>query len=229
MTAHASLLAFLFLLPAGGAEGDPAVLFQRFLNVRSAGGPSLSPDGKQCVFLTNITGVSQVWRVDGPEGWPHQLTFADDRVQAVGYSPTGDLLVFGRDQGGNENTQIFSLKPDGTNLRNLTNDPETRHFIGGFTDDGKKLSYASNKRDEATFDIYVMDLASGEGSIGARGCGLQRPGRLLPGRREAPLQHLAVELRRGHLRDRPRRQDRHQAEPRRRDGPIRGRRLDEGR
>ena len=180
MGAHASLLALLFLLPAGGADEDPAVLFRRFLNVRSASSPSLSPDGKQCVFLTNITGVSQVWRVDRAEGWPHQLTFAEDRVQGVAYSPTGDLLVFGRDEGGNENTQVFTVKPDGTGLRNLTNDPESRHFIGEFSSDGKWLSYASNKRDKATFDVLVMDLDSGESRMLHEGVGFNVPGPFSP-------------------------------------------------
>ena len=53
---------------AGAERPDIA----RFLNVRTAGAPSLSPDGKRLSFRTGITGHSQVWIVDalpkGPTG-----------------------------------------------------------------------------------------------------------------------------------------------------------------
>ncbi len=37
--------------------------FERYLNVRSAYGATFSPDGKQLSFLTNITGVDEVWSI----------------------------------------------------------------------------------------------------------------------------------------------------------------------
>ncbi|WP_201383729.1 hypothetical protein [Ktedonobacter sp. SOSP1-52] len=55
--------------------------FERYLNVRSATGASFSPDGQHISFLTNITGVAEVWSVsiDQPNlqepAWPQQLTF----------------------------------------------------------------------------------------------------------------------------------------------------------
>ena len=37
--------------------------FVRYLNVRSATGASFSPDGRRITFLTDITGVAEVWSV----------------------------------------------------------------------------------------------------------------------------------------------------------------------
>ena len=37
--------------------------FVRYLNVRSASGASFSPDGQRLAFLTDITGVAEVWSV----------------------------------------------------------------------------------------------------------------------------------------------------------------------
>jgi len=76
--------------------------FSRYLKIRAAYGPSFSPDGQHIAFLTNITGVPQVWRIAVGGDWPDQLTFFGDRCGFVAYSLTDDQMVFGMDAGGNE-------------------------------------------------------------------------------------------------------------------------------
>src|SRR5687767_7233419 len=43
---------------------------QSMLDVRAPGAGALSPDGKQLFFTWSITGVRQVWRIDGPQRFP---------------------------------------------------------------------------------------------------------------------------------------------------------------
>src|SRR5690348_12383500 len=62
--------------------------FERYLNVRNAYGPSFSPDGKSLSFLTDITGVAEVWSVPVElaslrPAWPEQLTFRGERVSTI--------------------------------------------------------------------------------------------------------------------------------------------------
>ncbi|MCZ6601621.1 MAG: S9 family peptidase [Planctomycetota bacterium] len=161
-------------------DQDSEVLFRRFLNIRSSGAPAMSPGGSQMAFMTNITGVNQVWRIDGAGAWPHQLTFGENRVMGVTWSPTGDSLIFSRDDGGNERRQIFLLKPDGTGLKDLTGDPEWIHFFGDFSPDGKRISFASNRRNKAYFDIYVMDLPDGEPKLAYQADGYNQAGAWSP-------------------------------------------------
>src|ERR1700757_163835 len=40
---------------------------------------ALSPDGKQIVFTTDISGHSNLWKVQASGGWPIQLVQSDDR------------------------------------------------------------------------------------------------------------------------------------------------------
>ena len=40
-----------------------AYTFEQFLNVRSALRPSFSPDGQSVAFLTDVSGVPQLWSV----------------------------------------------------------------------------------------------------------------------------------------------------------------------
>jgi dipeptidyl aminopeptidase/acylaminoacyl peptidase len=141
--------------------------FERFLNVRSASGPSFSSDGKQLSFLTDITGVAEVWTVPvEPQFarplWPEQLTFRGERVASATYSPLGDTLLVVGDVGGNERSQLYTLSAAGEKFTALTDLPEVVHLFGDWSPDGKFVTYSSNQRDERYFDVYERNIESGE-------------------------------------------------------------------
>jgi dipeptidyl aminopeptidase/acylaminoacyl peptidase len=150
--------------------------FERYLNVRAASGPSFSPDGRRLCFLTNITGMAEVWSihidVHAPTpAWPEQLTFTGDRVLGVAYAPDRDQLIAGADAGGNERTQLYLLSPDGATFKPLTEKPEVIYQFGGWQEDGThtsgwspdgtRITYASNERDTRFFDVYERAIAGG--------------------------------------------------------------------
>jgi len=143
----------------------------RYLNVRQAYWPSFSSDGEQIAFLTDITGVPQVWRVlacPGASGplWPEQLTYAD-RAMGAWCSPTpGDpRLIYACDMGGNERAQLYLLPGDGSPERCLTEGHEdAMHIYGAWSADGTCVLYAANRRDPALFDLYAQPL-EGEGRL----------------------------------------------------------------
>jgi dipeptidyl aminopeptidase/acylaminoacyl peptidase len=148
-------------ISAGGRAVPERFGIERYLNIRSAGSPTFSANGDRVAFLTNITGTPQVWMVGANGGWPDQLTYYPDRVDFVEWSPDGTGLVFGKARGGDENAQLFWLAPDGSDVRALTDSPKVRHNFGEWSHDGRRISYASNKRNPNFFDIYVMDVATG--------------------------------------------------------------------
>lgn len=133
----------------------------RYLNIRAATAPAFSPDGKRVAFLTNITGTSQVWMINAIGGWPEQMTFYQDRVDFISWSPDGAGLLFGKAKGGDENVQLYWMSPDGSEIKALTSDPKVQYNFGGWSRDGKKISYSSNKRHPNYFDVYLMELISG--------------------------------------------------------------------
>jgi dipeptidyl aminopeptidase/acylaminoacyl peptidase len=128
----------------------------RYLNVKSAVGGSLGPDGDRLAFLMNTTGTHQVWTLDGPEAWPEQQTFYDEQVSFVSWSPERDELVFGMDEGGNERAQLYRLDPDSGVVTDLTQHPEAKHQWGGWSNDGEQFAFTSNRRDESVFDVYTQ-------------------------------------------------------------------------
>jgi len=126
----------------------------RYLSARRAYGASLATDGT-LAFCHDVTGVAQVWTLDEPGAWPEQRTFYDEPVSFVTASPTRPEFVFGMDEGGNERMQLHRLDADGT-ITPLTDHPDAKHRWGGWCHDGDRFAFASNRRDESVFDVYVQ-------------------------------------------------------------------------
>jgi dipeptidyl aminopeptidase/acylaminoacyl peptidase len=129
---------------------------ERYLNVRSAGGADLGPDG-QLSFLLNTTGTGQVWSLREPLGWPEQHTFFEESVSFVDSSPERAEAVFGMDEGGNERAQLYLLNYESGEITDLTARPAAKHRWGGWDSEGDRFAFASNRRSEAVFDVYVQD------------------------------------------------------------------------
>jgi dipeptidyl aminopeptidase/acylaminoacyl peptidase len=150
------------------AASYPMYTIERFLNIQAATTPSFSPDGRYVAFLTNISGVPQVWQVALQGGWPVRLTFTQEAVRGVWYNPVRHELLFSQDTGGNERTQLYRLYPvgvaaehgftDGWDYQDVTRHPEAIHLFGGFSHDGKYFAFAANRTKPERFDIYVQSL-----------------------------------------------------------------------
>ncbi len=137
---------------------------ERYLHIRSAGSPSVSHNGT-VAFLLDTTGVPQVWTLEGPRQWPCQQTFSDERVTFVSWSPQRSELIYGMDHGGNEQEQFFRLHPDSGAVSALTARPDAKHRWGGWSNDGECFAFASNRRDQSVFDIYIQERTSSEAQL----------------------------------------------------------------
>ena len=152
-------MAFILLF-AVAAYSQPYSI-QQYLNIRSAAAPTMSPDGREMAYITNVTGTSQVWAMLLPSGKPRQLTNYDDNVSFVKWLGDGSGIIFGKAKGGDENTQFYWMKPDGTGVKALTDSPTVRHNFGEVSNDGRVIYYASNRRNRTFFDVYSMDIQTG--------------------------------------------------------------------
>ena len=138
-----------------------AYAFARYLKIRGAWGSSWSADGRRLSFLTEITGVPQVWEVSSEApSWPEQLTFYEERISGALYSPTENRLLFGMDAGGNERSQLFLL--DEGRVTDLTRAPDAIHYSGGFSPEGSRIAYTATRRNGTDFDVFVQELPDGE-------------------------------------------------------------------
>jgi len=154
----------------------PSYPIERYLNARNAYNPTFAANGRFLTFLTDISGLAQVWRVPLPDPaaaqetcyWPEQLTFGSERVLSVQQSPApGDnRLIFTRDVGGNENAQLYLLDPDSGTEQCLTSGyPDAMHIPGDWSADGRFLLFSANRRHPAQFDLYRLSLETGAADI----------------------------------------------------------------
>jgi len=146
--------------------------FARYLNIRSAINPVLSPDGQRVAFLSDITGDFQVWSVNlnGSAAWPQQLTFFDSKVWDLYGPPAASHLLAVSDINGNERQQFYLISNYGLDaageashdIRRLTPDSEAIHRFGAWSKDGQRIVYTSNARNGIDFDYYRLDIPSGQ-------------------------------------------------------------------
>jgi len=127
---------------------------------RNVGGPAWSPDGKQVVFETDLTGRNNLWKVNAGGGWPLQLTQSDERQFAPTWSPDGKWIVYQQDKGGNELWDLYAVPSDGGEAMNLTNTPDIREESPRFSPDGRSLAIQYKPQASTVYDIAIMDWAT---------------------------------------------------------------------
>lgn len=131
---------------------------QNFLDIRSPGAGLLDPLGKRLFFSWKVTGVTQVWRLDKPLGFPIQMTGGEDSTNVFDISPDGKWLVLSRDINGQENPGIYLQSTQGGPLKLVQHKPKVQSQPSFFLDDSRWLYYRSNDIKPDSYAIYRYDI-----------------------------------------------------------------------
>ena len=159
------------LLLAGAAFGttaahadEPALKarIEALGKINSATSPSFSPDGKRLAYLSNRSGSPQVWVLDRASGKSQQVTKLDDPVSTAAWSPVDDWIAFVTAPGGGLNTQVWVMRPDGSDRRRLTPGGKEGTALSRWSRDGASLLVSSNKDDPAAQNAALIDVATGK-------------------------------------------------------------------
>lgn len=135
---------------------------ERYLTVRQAHSPCWPPDGRQIAFIADSSGLDQVWTVQLDSVVLEQKTAFSERVGSVVWSPDGQHLLVTVDAGGNEHDQLYLIPLQGGSPRALTDEPAVIHSFGAWSPDSQYICYSCNRRNAAFFDVWVMNVATGE-------------------------------------------------------------------
>lgn len=135
--------------------------------VRSQG--RISPDGKWVSWLAPLDGVLNIWvaPADDPEA-ARVLTQDTGRgIQQHFWAYNSSMLLYTQDKGGNENNHLFAVGLDGVMVRDLTPIADgARATVAGLNSlHPNRVLVGLNERDPQRFDLYEIDLVSGERNL----------------------------------------------------------------
>jgi len=145
---------------SSAAEGVAPISVDDLFYTRSIGAGAWSPDGKQIVFITNLTGRNNLWKVSSDGGWPVQLSQSDDRQSGAAWSPDGKWIVFQSDRAGDEMYDIYAIPSDGGAVVNLTNTPDISETNAAWSPDGKWLAIEYKPKTSPSTDIAILDWST---------------------------------------------------------------------
>jgi dipeptidyl aminopeptidase/acylaminoacyl peptidase len=158
------LLLAIFALPSlAFAQGNLIPRSVLFGNPERSG-PEISPDGTMLAYLAPDQGVLNVWV--RTLGKTDDRVITNDRKRGIRnfiWQPDSKNILYGQDQGGDENWRIYQTNVASKQTKDLTPFEKSRADILSFDPDHPDtLLIQSNKRDPKVFDVYRANLKTGE-------------------------------------------------------------------
>jgi len=140
------------------AQVEKNLSIEKLYMTRQVGAADWSPDGKQIVFVSNLSGKNNLWLVPAESGWPTQLTVRDQRQTAPAWSPDGKWIAYQSDYDGDEQWDIFIVSPKTGQLVNLTNTRDIAEASPTWSPDGRFLAYLVKPRTSSVSEIDIYDM-----------------------------------------------------------------------
>jgi dipeptidyl aminopeptidase/acylaminoacyl peptidase len=164
-----------------GAETVPPALLEKYrpralapelarrieslMDVRAPGIGMVSPDGKAMFFSWTITGIGQIWRVDGPRHFPQQMTGGEDATALAAITPDGRALVIQRDRKGEENPGLYLQAVSGGPLELVQHARGIQTHFEAVSSDSRFVYFTSNDRKPDAYVVYRYDIAKKEKQV----------------------------------------------------------------
>jgi dipeptidyl aminopeptidase/acylaminoacyl peptidase len=133
---------------------------QSLMDVRAPGIGRLAPDGRTMFFSWTITGIGQIWRLDGPRRFPQQLTGGQDSTSLAATTPDGKWLIVQRDRNGEENPGLYLQPQAGGPMQVIQHVKGVQTHYEGVSRDSRSVYFTSNDQKPDAYVVYRWDLAA---------------------------------------------------------------------
>ena len=165
-----SLLAAAALIACASAgfaaERPPLIPVEDFFRLPEKAAFRISPDGKHYAWLApwekrlniHVASVEQIGTGEGT-----RLTSAKERdIGGYGWI-SNDRLIYAQDKGGDENFHLYVISREGGEAKDVTPfDGVRAGIVDLLEEDDDHILIDMNKRDKKVFDVYRLDVRTGE-------------------------------------------------------------------
>ncbi len=135
------------------------------MDIVQINGGAFSPDDSRVMISSKETGIFNAVAIDIKTGEQTPLTAStDNAIFGLSYFPGDERIVYTSDQGGNEINHLFVRNVDGS-VVDLIQDSTAKASFAGWSYDKKLMYYVSNSRDKRFFDLYNVQVQSGEKNV----------------------------------------------------------------
>ncbi|MCW2522038.1 MAG: peptidase [Frankiales bacterium] len=139
----------LIATPAAPAAELPdrlVELAETLISTWGSWAPTLTPDASRMAFISDRRGTPELWVQEvgsltepGQAPPPRLITLSADPVVAVRWSPDEQWLACAVATGGGVRTQVWVVRPDGTQARRLAGSATEHAVLGPWTRSGHRL------------------------------------------------------------------------------------------
>ncbi len=138
-------------------ETNKRIPFPRYAGLNTT--PAWSPDGKRIAFCSSMGGDPEIYVSDTNGFNLQRLTFSPGvDISPVWNPKTGNEIAFVSDRSGSP--QIYIMSSDGTNVRRLISGGGDASSPS-WSPNGLFIAFSWRVSDTGTFDVYVIEIATG--------------------------------------------------------------------
>jgi dipeptidyl aminopeptidase/acylaminoacyl peptidase len=167
-------IALSLVAAASGVQAQPAkqVPLRDFFKNPDQAAHAISPDGQYLAWLAPWQSRRNI-HVRSLAGGPVTRVTAETARDIAGFGWKGsNRLIYGKDFGGDENFHIVSVDRKGEGLKDLTPGEKVKaNVVDGLIDDDEHIIVSHNRRDAKVFDVFRVNVNTGEEKLIAQNPG----------------------------------------------------------
>jgi dipeptidyl aminopeptidase/acylaminoacyl peptidase len=122
---------------------DAVALADVLVDAWGSWGPTMTPDAKRVAFISDRSGTPELWvqdlASDGPSSDARLVPLSDDPVVSVSWAADSRWLACAVATDGGVRTQVWVVRPDGSDARRIAGDASEHAELGPWTRSGHRF------------------------------------------------------------------------------------------
>ncbi len=130
------------------------------LDIQTPGAGMLHPNGKALFFTWRVSGNTQIWKLNSPQGFPVQMTGGKDSTKLSQITPDGKYLIIERDVDGQENPGLYLQSVEGGPLIKIYHQAKVKTTFQFVSDDSQWIYFTNNEIAADSYAIYRVNISN---------------------------------------------------------------------